>query len=470
MSAQGEPEFTVAIVGRPNVGKSTLFNRLVGRRMALVHDTAGTTRDRKEGRARLFDLAFRVIDTAGLEEAAPKAIETRMVSQTLKAVGDAGLILFMIDARAGLTPLDRHFADRLRKFGKPLLLIANKCEGRAGSGGIAEAFALGMGEPIALSAEHGEGLSDLYHALTAFVPAAPAQGESAAPDSEAPDGEPPPPARPLTLAIVGQPNAGKSTLMNRLLGEERVIVGPEPGLTRDSIAIDWQWKGRPIKLVDTAGLRRRAKVSDSLEKLSAIDAMRAIQFADIVVLLIDAVTVQDFGYGLEKQDLQIAAHVEAEGRGLVIAVNKWDLVDDPSKQRRLVRESLERSLAQIQDVPLVTMSALEGTNLDRLMQEVLAVDEKWNKRVATARLNRWLEGALEANPPPMVKGRRIKIRYMTQARTRPPTFALFASQAERLPDTYVRYLANGLRKAFGFSGVPLRLHVRGGENPFDEKK
>ncbi len=465
MSARAERAFTAAIVGRPNVGKSTLFNRLVGRRMALVHDTAGTTRDRKEGEARLFDLAFRVIDTAGLEEAGPKAIETRMVSQTLKAVGDADLILFMIDARAGLTALDRHFADRLRKFGKPLLLLANKCEGRAGREGLAEAFALGMGEPIALSAEHGEGMSELYHALTAFVPAAPAAGEGAAPEGEAP-----PPARPLTLAIVGQPNAGKSTLMNRLIGEERVIVGPEPGLTRDSIAIDWQWKGRPIKLVDTAGLRRKAKVADSLEKLAAIDAMRAIQFADIVVLLIDAVTVQDFGAGIEKQDLQIAAHVEAEGRGLVIAVNTWDLVDDPAKQRRLVRESLERSLAQLHDVPLVTMSAKEGTNLDRLMQEVLAVEEKWNKRVATARLNRWLEGALEANPPPMVRGRRIKIRYMTQARTRPPTFALFASQAERLPDSYTRYLANGLRKAFGFAGVPLRLHVRGGENPFDAEK
>jgi GTP-binding protein len=464
LSARAEAEFTAAIVGRPNVGKSTLFNRLVGRRMALVHDAAGTTRDRKEGRACLFDLAFRVIDTAGLEEAAPKAIETRMVAQTLKAAGDADLILFMIDARAGLTPLDRHFADRLRKFGKPLLLLANKCEGRAGSAGLAEAFALGLGEPIALSAEHGEGMAELYHALTAFVPAAARKGEGAAAGGEAP------PARPLTLAIVGQPNAGKSTLMNRLLGEERVIVGPEPGLTRDSIAIDWQWKGRPVKLVDTAGLRRKAKAVDALERLAAIDAMRAIQFADIVVLLIDAATVQDFGHGIEKQDLQIAAHVEAEGRGLVVAVNKWDLVADPAKQRRLARESLERSLAQIHDVPLVTLSALEGTNLDRLMQEVLAVEGKWNKRVSTSRLNRWLAGALEANPPPMVKGRRIKIRYMTQARTRPPTFALFASQAERLPESYARYLANGLRKAFGFAGVPLRLHVRGGDNPFDAAK
>jgi len=461
VAAPAEKEFVAAIVGRPNVGKSTLFNRLVGRRMALVHDKAGTTRDRKEGQARLFDLSFRVIDTAGLEDAGPKAIESRMVGQTLKAVADADLILFMIDTRAGLTPLDRHFADRLRKFGKPLLLLANKCEGRAGQSGLAEAFALGMGEPIPLSAEHGEGMSDLYHAMTAFV-APPEREEERAPASESA-----PPPRALTLAIVGQPNAGKSTLMNKLLGEERVIVGPEPGLTRDSISIDWQWKGRAIKLVDTAGLRRKAKVADPLEKLAAIDAMRAIQYADIVVLLIDAVTVQDFGHGIEKQDLQIAAHIEAEGRGLVIALNKWDLVEDQAKQRGLVRESLERSLAQIHDVPMVTMSALEGTNLDRLMQEVLAVDEKWNKRISTSRLNRWLECALEANPPPMVKGRRIKIRYMTQARTRPPTFALFASQAERLPDTYVRYLANGLRKTFGFSGVPLRLHVRGGENPFD---
>ncbi len=466
MAERAEREFAAAIVGRPNVGKSTLFNRLVGRRAALVHGAAGTTRDRKEGAARLFDLAFRVIDTAGLEEAAPKAIETRMVGQTLKAVDDADLILFMIDARAGLTPLDRHFADRLRKFGKPFLLLANKCEGRGGQEGFAEAFALGMGEPIAVSAEHGEGMAELYHAMTAFVPPAPRRSDEEAPAER--DGAPPP--RPLTLAIVGQPNAGKSTLMNKLLGEERVIVGPEPGLTRDSIAIDWRWKARAIKLVDTAGLRRRAKVADPLEKLAAVDAMRAIQFADIVVLLIDAVTVQDFGQGVEKQDLQIAAHVEAEGRGLVIAANKWDLVADPAKQRRLVRESLERSLAQLDDVPLVTMSALEGTNLDRLMQEVLAVEEKWNKRIATARLNRWLEGALEAHPPPMVKGRRIKIRYMTQARTRPPTFALFASQAERLPDSYVRYLANGLRKTFGFAGVPLRLHLRAGDNPFDTKK
>jgi GTP-binding protein len=466
VAAPAEREFVAAIVGRPNVGKSTLFNWLVGRRMALVHGIAGTTRDRKQGRARLFDLEFAVVDTAGLEEAGPKAIEARMVGQTLKAVADADLVLFMIDARAGVTPLDRHFADRLRKFGKPLLLLANKCEGKAGEAGLAEAFALGLGEPIAISAEHGDGKAELYHAMTAFLPPAPGKK----PDEAAPEAEAAPPARPLTLAIVGQPNAGKSTLMNKLLGEERVIVGPEPGLTRDSISIDWQWKGRAIKLVDTAGLRRKAKVTEALEKLAAIDALRAIQFADIVVLLIDAVTVQDFGHGLEKQDLQIAAHIEAEGRGLVIAVNKWDLVEDPAKQRRLVRESLERSLAQLRDVPMVTLSALEGTNLERLMQEVLAVEEKWNKRIPTARLNRWLEGALEANPPPMVKGRRIKIRYMTQARTRPPTFALFSSQAERLPDSYVRYLANGLRKAFGFAGVPLRLHLRGGENPFDAEK
>jgi GTP-binding protein len=461
VAAAVEREFAAAIVGRPNVGKSTLFNRLVGRRMALVHDRAGTTRDRKEGEARLFDLRFRVIDTAGLEEAGPKAVEARMVNQTLKAVADADLVLFMLDARAGVTEVDRHYARSLRKFGKPLVVLANKCEGRAGQQGLGEAFALGLGEPIPISAEHGEGLSELYHALSAFVPPSPqAKGEAAAAA----------PARPLSLAIVGQPNAGKSTLLNKLLGEERVIVGPEPGLTRDSIAIDWQWQGRAVKLVDTAGLRRRAKVVDQLERLSAIDALRAIQFADIVVLLVDAATVQEFGRGLEKQDLQLAAHVEAEGRGLVVAVNKWDLVADPARQRRLVAESLERSLAQLQGVPMVTISALEGTNLDKLMQAVLAVDAKWNARIATARLNRWLEGALDANPPPMVRGRRIKIRYMTQARTRPPTFAVFASQAERLPDSYVRYLANGLRKTFGFAGVPLRLHLRQGENPFESER
>jgi GTP-binding protein len=461
VAGAADREFVVAIVGRPNVGKSTLFNRLVGRRVALVHDTAGTTRDRKEGAARLFDLGFRAVDTAGLEEAAPKAIETRMVGQTLKAIADADLVLFMIDARAGVTPLDRHFAQRLRRFGKPIVVLANKCEGRAGQDGLGEAFALGLGEPLAISAEHGDGLSELYHALSAFIPPAPAEkGEGAAAAPE----------RPLALAIVGQPNAGKSTLMNRLLGEERVIVGPEPGLTRDSIAIDWRWKGRAIRLIDTAGLRRKAKVADPLERLAAIDALRAIQFADIVVLLIDAVTVQDFGQGLEKQDLQLAAHVEAEGRGLVIAVNKWDLVADPAKQRRLVKQSLERSLAQLADVPTITISALDGANLDKLMEAVLAVETKWNARVPTARLNRWLEGALDANPPPMVKGRRIRIRYMTQARTRPPTFALFASQAEKLPESYLRYLANGLRKTFGFTGVPLRLHLRQGANPFDAKK
>lgn len=468
VTGEPEKEFVAAIVGRPNVGKSTLFNRLVGRRTALVHSTAGTTRDRKEGEAKLFDLRFRIIDTAGLEEADPDAIETRMVGQTLKAVGDADLVLFMVDARAGLTPLDRHFAQRLRKFGRPLLLLANKCEGKAGAAGIAETFGLGMGEPIAISAEHGEGMADIYHALTAFIPLPPRRERKGKGDPDPESAAPPP--RPLALAIVGQQNAGKSTLMNRLLGQDRVIVGPEPGLTRDSISIDWAWRGRAIKLIDTAGLRRKGKVTDPLETLSAIDAMRAIQFAEMVVLLIDAVTVQDFGAGIEKQDLHIAAHVEAEGRGLVVALNKWDLVENPSKQRQLVVDSLERSLAQLRDVPMVTMSARDGTNLDKLMQSVIAVDEKWNKRVSTSRLNRWLSAALEENPPPMIKGRRIKIRYMTQARTRPPTFALFASQAEKLPDAYVRYLANGLRKAFGFEGVPLRLHVRGGENPYEGRK
>jgi GTP-binding protein len=456
-TAEDTPPFTIAIVGRPNVGKSTLFNRLIGRRTALVHESAGTTRDRREADARLFDLAFRVIDTAGLEDADRRAIERRMLDQTMQAVADSDLLLLMIDARAGVTADDRHFAERLRRSGKPIILLANKCESRAGAAGLAEAYELGLGEPIALSAEHGEGIADLFRALSDFAaarqPAAEEAGREATP-------------RALSLAIVGQPNAGKSTLMNRLLGEERVITGPEPGLTRDAIAISWRWKGRPIKLVDTAGLRRRAKVAGALERLAAQDAMRAIQFADVVILLIDALTVQDFGQGLEKQDLQLAEHIEREGRALVVAANKWDLIENPSKQLRLIRESLERSLAQLKDVPVVAISALDGTHLGKLMNEVLAVEQAWNRRVATAPLNRWLAEALEAHPPPMVHGRRLKIRYVTQARARPPTFALFVSRPDALPDSYLRFLTNSLRERFGFKGVPLRLHLRGGKNPY----
>ncbi len=457
----------IAIVGRPNVGKSTLFNRLTGRRAALVHDKAGTTRDRRQGAAKLFGLAFQVTDTAGLEEPGRGTIETRMVAQTMKAVAEADLILFMVDGREGVTPLDRHFAQQLRKIGKPIVLVVNKCESRASTPGVAEAHALGLGDPIAISAEHGEGLGDLLHGLIPLMPATEAAtvAESYAemPDAAGADETP---SRPLSLAIVGQPNAGKSTLINRLLREERVITGPEPGITRDSISIPWHWKHRAINLIDTAGLRRRAKVTGELEKLAAVDAMRAIQYAEIVVLLIDAVTVQDFGKGIEKQDLQIAEHVGNEGRGLVVAVNKWDLVENPTKQRKLIEESLADSLAQFRKISLATISALDGTNLDRLMNEVLRVETMWNKRVTTAALNRWLAGATEANPPPMTKGRRIKIRFMTQARTRPPTFALFVNQPTALPESYLRYLANGLSRTFGLDGVPLRLHMRKGENPF----
>jgi GTPase len=468
----------VAIVGRPNVGKSTLFNRLTGRRQALVHDTPGVTRDRKEGDGRLFGLEFRVVDTAGLERAAKGAIEARMLAQTGRALDAADLILFVVDARAGVTPADRHFAAELRKRGRPIVLVANKCEGGAGIPGLGEAHGLGFGEPVALSAEHNQGFDDLRQAMVERVPAleaspapepppGPASNEAAAEEAAAENAAGP--ARPLALAIVGQPNAGKSTLVNRLLGEERVIVGPEPGLTRDAISVDWSWRGRAVRLVDTAGLRRKGKVSADLETLSALDALRAIDFADVVVLVVDAVTVQDFGRGLEKQDLQIARRVVEEGRGLVVAANKWDLVADPAKQRRLMRESLDESLAQAKGVPLAMISALDGTGLDRLMAEVLAVEARWNRRVPTARLNRWLAGALEANPPPIVKGRRVKIRYMTQAKARPPRFVLFTNRADAFPDFYERYLVNGLREAFDLAGVPIRVELRGGKNPYAEK-
>ncbi len=461
MAAETSPTFTVAIVGRPNVGKSTLFNRLVGRRAALIHETAGTTRDRREGSGWLLDLRFRLIDTAGLEESGRATIEARTVEQTLKAVAAADLLLFMIDARAGVTATDRHFADRLRKANKPIVVVANKAESRAAESGIAEAYALGLGAPIPFSAEHGEGLAELFEALRPHIEDL---ARRAPRSDELRDG-----ARPLALAIVGQPNAGKSTLINRLLGEERVVTGPEPGITRDAIAIDWQWQGRKIRLFDTAGLRRKAKIAAPLEKLAAGDALRALQFAEVVILLVDAATVQDFGQGLEKQDLQIADLVEREGRALIVAVNKWDLVATPIKQRRQIRESLADSLAQLRDVPLVTISALEGTNFDRLMNEVLRVEAAWSKRIATSPLNRWLAAVIEEHPPPLAKGRRIKIRYITQARARPPTFALSVSQPDALPESYARYLANSLRREFGFVGVPLRLNMKRGDNPYAKK-
>ncbi len=460
--------FTVAIVGRPNVGKSTLFNRLAGKKLALVHDAPGVTRDRREAAGSLVDLAFRMIDTAGLEEEKdPEAMGTRMMAQTRRAVAEADVALFLIDARAGVTPADEYFADILRRSGTPVILVANKCEGRAGEGGLYDAFALGLGEPVPLSAEHGEGLADLYQALSeafgALDVADAAEEEAREETGEESDERP---DRPLALAIVGRPNAGKSTLFNRLLGEERVITGPEPGLTRDSIAIAWSYKDRPVRLVDTAGLRRRARIDTDLEKLSATDTQRAIQYADVVVLMIDATTVGEHGAGIEKQDLTIAREVEAEGRALVVAINKWDLIDDRARCRAAVEESLNESLAQLRGVPVVFVSALEGSYLGRLLDTVIDVEARWSKRVSTSPLNRWLGEAVEAHTPPLVNGRYIKLRYMTQIKARPPSFVIFTSRPDALPDSYLRYLANGLRTAFDFQGVPLRLSLRKGKNPY----
>jgi GTP-binding protein len=450
--------FTVAIVGRPNVGKSTLFNRLVGKRLALVDDTPGVTRDRREGAGRIGDLDFTVVDTAGLEEAAPEALESRMRQQTEQAVKAADLVLLLVDGRAGVTPLDRHFADWLRRSGRPIRLVVNKCEGRAGAAGLAEAWRLGLGEPLAISAEHGEGMGDLYDALAPHA----APGESG-PDEpemkdEAVDDEAEP--RILQLAIVGRPNVGKSTLINRLLGEERLLTGPEAGITRDAIAVDWAWRGRPIRLVDTAGLRRRARVVERLERLSTDDTQRAIRYAHVVVLVLDG---DDMA---EKQDLTIARQVLEEGRALVIAANKWDRIADKPAALKKLRDRLEFSLPQSRGLAVVTISALAGRNLDKLLDAVLAAYDLWNRRVPTAALNRWLGDALATHPPPLVDGRRLKLRYVTQVKARPPTFALFASRPEKLPESYARYLVNALRERFDLPGVPIRLNLRKGANPY----
>jgi GTP-binding protein len=449
---------TVAIVGRPNVGKSTLFNRLIGKRLALVDDTPGVTRDRREGRGRLGDLEFTLFDTAGLEEAKAGSLSARMTEQTRRAVAEADLVLFLIDARAGVTPQDEHFARLLRRGRAPVLLLANKSEGRAGAAGAAEAYRLGLAEPIAISAEHGEGLADLYDRMAALAPAKAADAEGNNLEEEQPEEEQQ--RGPLQLAIVGRPNVGKSTLVNRLIGEERLLTGPEAGITRDAIAVDWEWQGRPLRLVDTAGLRRRAKVEAKLEKLSAADTLRAIRFAEVVVLVLDA------EQGLEKQDLTIASLVAEEGRALVIAANKWDAVGDKTAAKRQLRDRVETSLPQVKGLPVVTLSALTGRNLDELLKAVFEAHAAWNRRVPTAQLNRWLEEATAAHPPPAVSGRRIRLRYMTQVKARPPTFALFASRAEALPESYLRYLVNGLREAFDIQGVPVRLNLRKTKNPY----
>jgi len=443
--------FTVAILGRPNVGKSTLFNRLVGRRTALVDDMPGVTRDRREGQGRIADLEFRVIDTAGLEEAAPTSLVGRMRAQTERSLDLADVVLLVIDAREGLTEPDRHFGGWLRRSSKPVILVANKAEGRSELAAVGEAYALGLGDPVPLSAAHGEGFAELYDRLREF---APLPEEDTAAEEEA-TGE-----RPLQLAIVGRPNVGKSTLVNRLIGEERLLTGPEPGITRDAIALDWEWRGRPIRLVDTAGLRRRARVEDRLERLSGADTLRTIRFAGTVVLVLDA--LEPFG----KQDLTIANMVAEEGRALVLAANKWDAVADKPAALRQLRDRITASLAQLHGVPLVPISGLAGNGLDQLMNAVFAVDAVWNKRIPTPALNRWLAAIQQHHPPPLVGARRLRLRYMTQANTRPPTFALFASKPAELPDSYRRYLVNALREDFDLPGTPIRLMLRKGDNPY----
>jgi GTP-binding protein len=442
---------TVAIVGRPNVGKSTLFNRLVGRRMALVDDRPGVTRDRREGEAHLGSLAFRVVDTAGLEEADPTTLKGRMRAQTQAALADADAVLFVIDARAGITPSDRHFADVVRRAGKPVVLLANKAEGNRGLDGAYEGFALGLGDPVPFSAEHGEGLADLYEALAGIL-----SGEASDADETA--------ARPIQVAVVGRPNAGKSTLINRMIGQERLLTGPEAGITRDAIALDWQWRGRRFRLFDTAGLRKRARVVDKLEKLSVADALNAVRFAEVVVVLLDA-TVP-----FEKQDLTIVDLIEQEGRALVIALNKWDLVADRQGLLKTLREEAEHLLPQVKGAPVVPLSGLSGEGIDKMMQALIETHDVWCRRVPTAKLNEWLERTLESHPPPAVSGRRIKIRYMTQVKSRPPSFALFGNQLDALPKSYTRYLVNGLRGAFDLPGVPIRMALRTGGNPFDKRK
>lgn len=442
---------TVVIVGRPNVGKSTLFNRLAGRRLALVHDRPGVTRDRREAEASLGGLDFRIVDTAGFEDAAGAGLAARMRGHTEQAIAAADVCLFVVDARVGITPLDHQFAELLRRSGKPVIVCANKAEGGAGQAGVYEAFALGLGEPVALSAAHGEGLDDLYEALkerlATVVAGPPETGEAA--------------ARPLRLAVIGRPNVGKSTLVNALVGEERMLTGPEAGITRDAISVETAWRGRPISLWDTAGMRRRARIGEPLEKLAVADGIRAAKFAEVVVLLMDA------GQPFEKQDLQLADLVEREGRALVIAVNKWDLVTGKTRRIKELEAEAARHLPQLAGVPVVPVSALQRQGLGRLMAAVFDVHELWNRRISTAELNRWLEFQVERHPPPAPGGRRIRLRYMTQVGTRPPSFAVFSSRGRELPEAYRRYLVNGLRADFGFKGVPIRLHLRARPNPYD---
>lgn len=439
----------LAIVGRPNVGKSTLFNRLAGKKLAIVDDQPGVTRDRRFGSGRIGDLDLELIDTAGFENVSDDSLEARMRQQTETAIEEADVALFVIDAREGVTPMDKVFAELLRKHDKPVVLAANKAEGKAGEAGVNEAFGLGLGEPIGISAEHGEGMADLYQALLAAWPEID--------EAEDEKGE-----KPVRIAIVGRPNAGKSTLVNKLIGEDRLLTGPEAGITRDAIPVDWTWEGRPVRLVDTAGLRRKAKVQEKLERLSTSDTIRAITFAEVVILVMDAT------HPLEIQDLQIADLVEREGRGLVFCLTKWDLVENQGARLKEIIEEAERLLPQLRGSPVVALSAETGRHLDRLMPAVFKVHADWSTKVKTRDLNDWLQMALQRHPPPAVNGRRVKPKYMAQTKARPPTFVLFASRADQLPDHYRRYLINSLRESFDLPGVPLRVTVKSSRNPYAE--
>ena len=449
------PQPTVAIVGRPNVGKSTLFNRLVGKRLALVDDRPGVTRDRREGDAKLLGLEFRLIDTAGFEDEDPQTLPGRMRKQTEAAVRSADIALFLIDSREGVTPLDQEIGRWLRAESTPIVLVANKSEGRAGESGLLDSYRLGLGEPVAISAEHGEGVADLFEALLPHVE----RNEEIDDDVGEADE-----AAPLKLAIVGRPNAGKSTLVNRMLGEDRLITGPEAGITRDAISLDWEWQGRAVRLVDTAGLRKRAKVTDKLERLSTADARRAIDHAEVVVVLLDATR------GLESQDLRIAELVIEEGRALIIAINKWDVAENASALFNGIKAALEEGLSQVKGLPVLTVSAKTGKGIDQLLGAAFELRDQWSRRVSTGELNRWFERAIEANPPPAPGGKRIKLRYITQVKSRPPSFVIFGNRLSDLPESYNRYLLNSMRRDLKLGPVPLRLTLRSPKNPFDRSR
>ncbi len=459
--------FTIAIIGRPNVGKSTLFNRLVGQKLALVDDQPGVTRDRREGAGKLGDLEFTLIDTAGLDEGPKGSLTARMQEQTEAAIAAADALLFVIDARIGLTPTDRAFADFARRANKPVVLVANKSEGKHGEAGAMESYALGLGDPVPISAEHGEGLSDLYDALAALMPEPVEAGdeEDDADTFENVDGDDESlTTRPIRVAVLGRPNAGKSTMINRLLGEERLLTSPEAGTTRDSIAVDVMWKGREFRVFDTAGLRRRSRIEDKLEKLSVSDALRAVRFAEVVVLMMDAQN------RFEEQDLRLADLIEREGRAIVLAVNKWDLMERAPNQISRLREDADHWLPQMRGVPVVAVSGMMGEGMDRLMSAIEDAYAVWNRRIPTASLNRWFEQAVQTNPPPAVSGRRLKLNYITQSKARPPSFVVFCSRADAVPESYLRYLINSMRVAFDLPGTPMRITLREKDNPFAHKR